>query len=808
MHSGINSEHILLSLITTPGTIAYELLSDHLINVDQVRLVLSLRGRETTLASGISPFAKHIIELATQFSFEYQHSKVDAEHLLLAIVSYPECLAFQIIVRIGVDPGQIRKQIIKLFDELQNLDSISPEDYFDANDQPLPMARPAAPNAKNKKSSPLEFFATNLTQLARAKKLDPVIGREIEIQRLVQILTRRSKNNPVLIGEPGVGKTAIVEGLANKIVRLEVPSLLSNREIYQLDLALVIAGTTFRGQFEDRLKKILDEVKKNPNIILFIDELHTIVGAGAAEGSLDTANIIKPALSKGEIRLIGATTTNEYRKSIEKDAALERRLQKILVPEATQEETIKIIEGVKNIYEKHHQVVIDKSAVIAAVTYSQRFIQERFLPDKAIDLIDEAAAAANLKMTPPKGLSAIQNQLAAVMIQKEKAFASSDFEKAAFLRQKELDLTKQKNKFAKIVSHNKIVIREQNIADVVTLWTGIPVGKIMQEEQKRLLNLENELKKYVVGQNEAIKVIASSIKRAKTGVSNPSKPLGSFIFLGPTGVGKTYLAQTLANLVYASEDALIKVDMSEFMEKHNISRLIGAPPGYIGFEEAGKLTEAIRRQPFSVVLFDEIEKAHPEVMNILLQILEDGILTDGSGKQVSFKNSIIIMTSNIGSHLLTNQAAIGFKSKTVNNSRYQSLKLDVQKELESNLKPELINRIDKVIFFNPLSQSSIQKITEIELKNLSERVSKEGYKLDFKKPVSRALVQKGFNPIYGVRQLKRTITEMIEDKLADFLLSGHVDKKEKIIVDVRKGMITVSNIDINVTTKKNKTGVL
>lgn len=805
MGSGINSEHILLALVTTPGTIAYELLQDYFINVDQIRLILSLRGRETTLQTGISPFAKQILEFAASSAHQYEHVKIDAEHILLGIVSYPDCLAYQIVSRIGIDPPLIRKQILKLFDELHSLDQHVARDMHDADayaphhkDTPKEFQNVGAPrmaqSKKQQKQSILEYFGTNLTEMAAQGKLDPVIGREPEIQRLIQILARRTKNNPALIGEPGVGKTAIVEGLAQRIADSKVPRILCNRQIYQLDLALLIAGTSYRGQFEERLKKVMAEIKKNPRIIIFIDELHTLVGAGSAEGTMDAANIIKPALSRGEIRLIGATTLAEYRKHIEKDAALERRLQRIIVPEPTLDETLQILEGIKKNYEDHHHVTITDDAIKAAALYGQRFIQDRFLPDKAIDLIDEASSAVHLHRMPNKLASTRIKKLSTLVKKKEQALASHDLEEASLYRKQESELSKIiTDADKKLQNIPRDIVNEESIARIVTMWTGIPVGTIIKEEQERLRNLEKTLQQTVIGQNEAIKIIASTIRRAKAGISNPSQPLGSFLFLGPTGVGKTYLTQTLARTIYGSDSALIKIDMSEFMERHNVSRLIGAPPGYVGYEEAGKLTESIRRQPFSVVLFDEIEKAHPDVFNLLLQILEDGQLTDASGRLVSFRHAIVILTSNIGSDTLTRQAVMGFQSKGTPSRAYDDAKIGISKELSDYFRPEFLNRLDKTIYFEPLGERAIAQIVDKELQMLTTRVAKEGYRLRFKPSVTAHLVKHGYDPHFGARPIKRAITELIEDKLADLLLSGATSRESAITMDVRAGKIYIDS---------------
>lgn len=823
MNSGISTEHILLALVSTPGTVAFEILRDCQVNLDQIRLILSLRGQETTIPAGISDSAKKIIEIAAAAAAQFKHAKVDAEHLLLAITSYEDCMAYQIIQRVGINPATLRGQILRFFDEIkgiaqnpQELQGHHETHFFDpeiGTQSSGPMhigAPPMLPREQNgkRKSSALEMFGINLTAKAKEGKLDPVIGRDLEIQRVIQILARRQKNNPVLVGDPGVGKTAIVEGLAQKITAGDVPKVLENMHIYQIDISSVVAGTMYRGQFEERMKKILQELRKDPSIIIFIDELHTVVGAGSAEGTLDAANILKPALARGEIRLIGATTSEEYRKYIEKDAALERRLAPIYVAEPTTDQTLQILKGLRPRYEQHHKVEIADEALETAVQLAKRYIQDRFLPDKAIDLIDEAAAF--IQLSKPVSASqtattiALEQTIQKITQDKEQAVEKQDFEKAANLRMQELTIKAQLEKTKQAAKKNalsqpKSMVDAQAVAKVVAAWTGVPVGELVKDELIRLTNLEKILKDHIVGQQEATEAVASAIRRSKTGVSSPNRPLGAFIFLGPTGVGKTELAKVLARHIYGKDEALIKIDMSEFMERHNISRLIGAPPGYVGYEEAGKLTETIRRHPYSVVLFDEIEKAHPEVFNILLQVLEDGYLTDARGRRVNFRNAVIIMTSNIGVQELTRQASIGFRAvshdeKIEAKKTYEHMKEEILRRLKDNFRPEFLNRIDKVIVFKPLERQHLRKIVEIQLQDLQERLIQEDLKIQFSPSLTELITEKSYDPELGARPIRRTISELIEGPLANSILQGNVKKGQKIKADSKNGQTVFSVI--------------
>ncbi len=799
MGQSINSEHLLLALASVPHTVAQDILRDNLINLDQIKLILSLRGPETTMSTGISDQAKEVIAIAAQAAAEFAHGHIDPEHILLGIVSLPESLAYQIINRIGANPSAIRQQLVRLFENLASADGTlrrleQPERAF-AGAATGPGTK-TSPKTKTKTPA-LDYFTVKLTEAARDGKLDPVIGREGEIQRVMQILSRRRKNNPVLVGDPGVGKTAIVEGLAIKIAKGEVPSPLKNREIYNLDLALVVAGTTYRGQFEERLKKIVAEAKKTVNSILFIDELHTLVGAGAAEGSMDAANILKPALAKGEVRLIGATTSEEYRKYIERDAALERRLQRIGVNEPSLEQTIAILKGLRGRYEEHHGVIITDQAITSAAELAGRYIADRQQPDKAIDLVDEAAASVQLQkpFADIPELNAKEEELARVIERKEKAVEEQQFELAASLRAQELELETGIRKIKQSERNkSKLSIDEADIAKVVAQWTGIPVGELSTDERLRLRDLEEILKARVVGQNEAIEAVAKTIRRAKSGLGNPNRPIGSFVFLGPSGVGKTYLAKTLAETVYGKPEAFVKIDMSEFMERHNVSRLLGAPPGYVGFEEAGKLTEAVRRQPYSLILFDEIEKAHVDVFNILLQILEDGMLTDARGRQVNFRNTMIVMTSNIGLSELTRQAEIGFRAVTEDARKealegFGRMRDHILKRMKERLLPEFINRIDSTIVFKPLGKPELETIVQLRVAEVADRLTKEGIGLGVDKAVLAHIVERDYDPMMGARPLARAVTELVENPLSEQIISGKIKKGNRIKAILEKDQI-------------------
>jgi ATP-dependent Clp protease ATP-binding subunit ClpC len=797
LDSGFDTHHLLIGIASNPGTLAYEWLRDSFVTPERLSYALHSNSKLLQTKDAISPDLKKALVTAHKQAVKYDTPTVDSEHLLLSLVSHKDSNAYQMLLLLEVDPTALRDQIEYYFEQM----TASNDEEDDLEDSDINQGQFLPPQGRGVQQAPtqqraksaIDYFTTDLTKLAKEKKLDPVVGREKEIRRMTQILVRRVKNNPVLTGEPGVGKTAIVEGLAQRIANGEVPPQLSDKRVLSLDLALLVSGTTYRGQFEERTKRLVDEIIKAGNVVLFVDELHTIVGAGAAEGSIDLSNILKLALAKGQLRLIGATTNDEFRKYIEKDPALERRLQRVNVDEPTVEETIKILDGLKPAYEQHHNVRIDQEAIVAAAELSKRYISDRFLPDKAIDLIDEAAAATQLE---EKQLKAF-NELTQLEKRRKKAKAEHlkhaenlEYEKAAEWRVLEFKLIDQIEKLkAKLPrrTRNRLITRE-DIAQIVAMWTGVPVQSLAKSDVIRLSNLEKNLENYIVGQSEALKTISSAIKRSSIGVSDPNRPLGSFIFLGPTGVGKTELAKVLAREVYGREEALVKIDMSEFMEKHNVSRLVGAPPGYIGYEDAGKLTETIRRQPYSVVLLDEIEKAHPDVFNMLLQIMEDGYITDAKGRRINFRNTILIMTSNIGMTELNRQAAIGFKTKDAAdaNSRYEEIKSRIAEELKQHFRPEFLNRLDKVVVFKPLGQVEVKEIVRRQIQRLSDRLLPEGIEIQVTPEAIDFLAEKGFDPEFGARPVRRVITEYVEDPLSELLLTGKLSKSAPIRV-LRKG---------------------
>ncbi|HEY8498820.1 MAG TPA: AAA family ATPase, partial [Limnochordales bacterium] len=656
---------------------------------------------------------------------------------------------------------------------------------------------PQAKATRGRKTPTLDQYGRDLTELAREGKLDPVIGREQEIQRVIQVLSRRTKNNPVLIGEPGVGKTAIAEGLAQKIVAGDVPETLLNKRVVTLDLAAVVAGSKFRGEFEERLKKVMDEIRNSGDIILFIDEMHTIVGAGAAEGAIDASNILKPALARGELQCIGATTIDEYRKHIEKDAALERRFQPIMVDEPTVEETIAILQGLRDRYEAHHRVKITDEALVAAARLSDRYVTDRFLPDKAIDLIDEAGSRVRLQaLIAPPELKQLEEAIQEIQTEKEAAIKNEEFEKAAALRDKEQqmreELERKRQEWKNSRSRTEGVVTAEDIAQVVSAWTGIPVSKLQQEETERLLHLEEILHARVVGQDEAIDAVARAIRRARAGLKDPRRPIGSFIFLGPTGVGKTELAKALAEALFGDEDAMIRIDMSEYMERHTVSRLVGAPPGYVGYEEGGQLTERVRRRPYSVILLDEIEKAHPEVFNVLLQVLEDGRLTDAKGRTVDFRNTVVIMTSNVGAQEIHRQARLGFRATQDERDAYETMKKKVLDELRRTFRPEFLNRIDEVIVFHALTKEHIRQIIDILLKRVAKELEERGIKVEFTDAAKEVLADEGFDPDFGARPLRRAIQRLVENPLSDEMLKGRFQEGDTVVVDAVDGTITFS----------------
>lgn len=779
-HNYVGSEHILFGLIRVESGAAYALLDSKGITLNDIEEFIKSNigvGNPTRLSpDDFTPRSKRVLDVAFQMARGMLHSFVDTEHLLMALLQEGDSYAVKFINSCGIDERQ-------LFDEIVSCVSrggVTPE---------------TGRRTKNSKSKTptLDEFGKDLTVLAKAGKIDPVIGREEEIQRVIQILSRRTKNNPCLIGEPGVGKTAIAEGLALKIVRDEVPELLTGKKIVALDLTSMVAGTKYRGDFEERIKKAMDEVKNAKDVILFIDEVHTIMGAGAAEGATDAANILKPSLARGEIQVIGATTIDEYRKNIEKDAALERRFQPVTVGEPTQEETIEILKGLRDKYEAHHKVKITDGAIENAVKMSARYIADRFLPDKAIDLVDEAASRVRLKAyTMPDNLKEMEKELKSLEEEKASAVRSQNFEQAAVIRDKENNLKtlldEEKAKWKNLSSHQIKEITTEDIAAVVSSWTGIPATQITKEESERLLNLEKILHERIVGQDKAVSSVARAIRRGRAGLKNPKRPIGSFIFLGPTGVGKTELCKTLAETMFGDEDAIIKLDMSEYMEKHTVSKLIGSPPGYVGFDEGGQLTEKIRRKPYSVVLFDEIEKAHTDVFNMLLQILEDGVLTDSQGRKVSFKNAVIIMTSNVGAAKITDpKAALGFGGETDERANIEQL---VMEDLKRTFKPEFLNRIDEIIVFNQLEKSDIEEIARRMLSSLKKQMKELGTALEFTQAAVCAIGDAGFDKVYGARPLRRAIQTQIEDKLSELILENKLG--ENCTVDYVNSEFTFS----------------
>ncbi len=785
-HSTIGSEHLLIALILDQGGVASRVLSDLEIELERVRELAELLNKpgETTPQNiDLGSSTQTIIRLAYQQAEELNSDVVSTEHILLGLVEYRDGIAMSILRRMGINEETVRHQIRKTLQQSSSFQSErKPIEHF-------PRKAQAGKNKKNEKTPLVDQLATDLTAKAIEGKLDPVIGRQKEIERVIQVLARRSKNNPALIGEPGVGKTAIVEGLAQRIVEGDVPSLLADKKVLQLDVASLLAGTMYRGQFEERLKRVIDELKISESI-LFIDEVHMIVGAGAGGSSVDAANILKPALSRGELQVIGATTLDEYRKNIEKDAALERRFQPITVEEPSEEESIKILKGIVDSYEEHHRLNISEEALESAVKLSSRYISDRFLPDKAIDLIDEASSRVRMyKSDNAKMTKELTQQLKKVREALIIAIEEDQEEKIYGLEEKEREIDQKLNEFKETWDRaTSPTVTKHDIAELISMWTGIPLTQLAQEESERLLKLEDELKKSIVGQEEAITTISKAVRRARAGLKDPRRPVGSFIFLGPTGVGKSELTKALARLMFGSEDALIQIDMSEFMERHNVSRLTGAPPGYVGYEEAGQLTEAIRRRPYSIVVFDEIEKAHPEAHNMLLQIMEEGHLSDSTGRKVDFRNAIIIMTSNVGAEMIINQANVGFNLKRDEMLEEKLAYQDMQKKLNNSLKrvfrPEFINRVDNVIVFRSLSKSDIEEIVEIELNKVSQRLIENEITITYTPELVSWIAEIGYQKEYGARPIKRVIQSHVEDTLSEALLAGEFTDGDDILLDI------------------------
>ncbi|WP_291578372.1 ATP-dependent Clp protease ATP-binding subunit [Clostridium sp. UBA6640] len=777
-HGYVGTEHVILGILKEEGSIATSALINAGVDYNKVKELVDkyigvgdIEMPKNEIA--LTPRTKRLFELSLIEARGLNQNYISPEHILLALIREPEGVAYTILGNLGVDFSKLRNEIINNIAGDETQQSGSPK--------------------KGRTSTPtLEKYGKDLTELAKEGKLDPIIGRDKETERVLEILCRRMKNNPCLIGDPGVGKTAIAEGLAQKIASGNIPELLKDKRVVTLDLSSMVAGSKYRGEFEERLKTVMDEISKAGDVILFIDEIHTIVGAGGAEGAIDASNILKPALGRGEIQCIGATTLDEYRKYIEKDAALERRFQPVTVEEPTKEEAVEILKGLRDKYEAHHRVKITDDAILAAVNLSDRYITDRYLPDKAIDLIDEAGSKVRIQnLTAPKDLKELENDLEVVIKEKADAITMQDFEKAAALRDKEKEL-KDKLEASKKnwVSQNNgadAVVDEKHIANVISKWTNIPIEKLTESEAERLLKLEEILHKRVIGQEEAVESIARAVRRARVGLKDPKRPIGSFIFLGPTGVGKTELSKALAEAMFGDENSIIRVDMSEYMERHTVSKLIGAPPGYVGFDDGGQLTERIRRHPYSVVLFDEIEKAHPDVFNILLQILEDGRLTDGKGKTVDFKNTIVIMTSNAGASAIKKQKTIGFSqgANEVNNE-HEKMKENIMEELKRSFRPEFLNRIDDIIVFHSLAEEDLLEIVGLMLNSVSERLKEKEINIKFDEESKKYLAKEGFDLTYGARPLRRAITKTVEDKLSEEILRGNVKQGDSLIVTVEE----------------------
>ena len=775
----IGTEHILLGIISEGESLAAKVLETLGVNLAKVRQEVEAivgRGGQTVQQEMVfTPRAKRVIELAFEEARQLNHNYIGTEHLLLGLIREGEGVAARVLTNLGVDPAKVRVQTTSL----------------------LGAEGQAPAQSKGKSKTPtLDAYGRDLTQLARENKLDPVIGRATEIERVIQILSRRTKNNPALIGEPGVGKTAIAEGLAQRVIAAEVPEPLRDKRVITLDLAGLVAGTKYRGEFEERMKRVMDEIRgASGEIILFIDELHTLVGAGAAEGAIDASNIIKPALARGELQCIGATTLNEFRKHIEKDSALERRFQPVIVGEPTQEEAVEILKGLRDRYEAHHKVTITDEALVAAVKLGDRYIQDRFLPDKAVDLIDEAASRVRLQATlPSRELREIENQIRAVKAEKEAVVKSQEFDKAAAIRDREEKLRLEKQRleaeFAekRAQAEKTIKVTEEDVAHIVSSWTKIPVAKLAQAETAKLLGMENALHQRVIGQNQAVSTLTRAIRRSRAGLKNPKRPIGSFIFLGPTGVGKTEVARSLAEFMFDDADSMIRIDMSEYMEKYAVSRLVGAPPGYVGYEEGGQLTEAVRRRPYAVVLLDEIEKAHPDVFNLLLQVLDDGRLTDSQGRVVDFKNTVIIMTSNVGATGMQTSTDIGFRPQKQtgqsDDQAYDRMKNKVLEEVKHAFRPEFLNRVDEIVVFHQLTREQIGEIVGLELAKVVGEVKAQEMDLEVTDDAKALLAKKGWDPQFGARPLRRAIQREVEDELAEEMLKGTFSSGDRILAEV------------------------
>ncbi len=785
-HNFVGTEQILLGLIGEGTGVAAKVLKSMGVNLKDARIeVEKIIGRGSGFVAVEIPFtprAKRVLELSLEEARQLGHNYIGTEHLLLGLIREGEGVAARVLENLGVDLSKVRTQVIRMLGETAEV------------------AAGASSPGRNKTPT-LDEFGSNLTQMALDGKLDPVVGRQKEIERVIQILGRRTKNNPVLIGEPGVGKTAIAEGLAQRIANKDIPDILEEKRVVTLDIGLLVAGTKYRGEFEERLKKIMDEIRQAGNVILVIDEVHTLIGAGAAEGAIDAANILKPALARGELQCIGATTLDEYRKHIERDAALERRFQPVMVGEPSVEETIEILYGLRERYEQHHKLKILDEALEAAAKLSDRYISDRFLPDKAIDLIDEAGSRVRLinSQLPPEAKE-LDKELRDVLKQKDDAVRSQDFDRAGELRDREMEIKEQIRSIASAKksegqSDGSGVVDEEEIAHIVASWTGVPVNKITETESEKLLHMEDTLHQRIIGQEDAVKAISRAIRRARVGLKNPNRPIASFVFSGPTGVGKTELTKALATYFFGSEDAMIRLDMSEYMERHTVSKLIGSPPGYVGYNEGGQLTEAVRRRPYTVVLFDEIEKAHPDIFNMLLQILEDGRLTDAKGRTVDFKNTLLILTSNIGSKVIEKGGGgLGFElEENAGEAQYNRIKSLVNEELKNYFRPEFLNRLDEIIVFRQLNKEEVKQIAEILLKEVFERLTEKDIALEVTDKFKDRLIEEGFNPAYGARPLRRAIMRLLEDVLAEEILSGRLGEGDTAVVDVNdEGKVVIA----------------
>ena len=788
-HNEIGSEHILLGLLYTEGGVAGAVLKNH--EVDKMKVLKFVteiyNGEESNLKErpGYTPKAEQILNNAQEESDKFNSELIGTEHILMAMLKETECIATKMLMTMGLNIQKIYMDVLVAMGEDANLYK---EEFQNG--------RPRQKNARQQ--SILAQYSRDLTQLAKEKKLDPVIGREDEIRRVIQILSRRTKNNPCLIGEPGVGKTAIAEGMAMRIVEGMVPDTLKDKRIVTLDLSGVVAGSKYRGEFEERIKKIIAEVKSNRNILLFIDEIHTIIGAGGAEGAIDASNILKPSLARGEIQIIGATTISEYRKYIEKDAALERRFQPVNIEEPSEEETVEILKGLRKTYEKHHKVTITDDALKAAAAMSKRYINDRFLPDKAIDIIDEAASKARLgDFSYPVKIKETENEILRYTREREEALVNGEYDTAkeisTNLEKAEAKLKRQKNRWEKTNSPHGLVVDEDDIAAIVSMWTKIPLKKLAEEESEKLLNLEKTLHESIIGQEEAVSAVAKAIRRGRVGLKDPNRPIGSFLFLGPTGVGKTELSKTLSKVMFGTDNSMIRVDMSEYMEKHSVSKIIGSPPGYVGHEEGGQLSEKVRRNPYSVILFDEIEKAHPDVFNILLQVLDDGRITDSIGRVVDFKNTIIIMTSNAGAESIIQPKTLGFTKEQDKKKNYEAMKANVMNEVNRLFKPEFINRIDEIIVFHSLSKEDIAKIVDIMFAKIADRAKNQlGITLNIDSKAKEYIIEKGYDEKYGARPLRRIIQSNVEDLLAEDILAGRIKAGNDVMITCEDNQLSIN----------------